>query len=253
MSGDRFLTLLKRSDATEAAASVVGGLRRLSAPVLGIFAFLSGCASFSSGSVPGPAHPDPDGIALEALDRTLPESPVQIVFDFRVREAEFRYQARGVARVEPPYKVRVDIFSPQGETLFSGALVESDLRIPSWAPRELAPPAPLLWASLGVFRPDPSWELLGGFQGREGEVFLRYQGGEEQEIRLGVAGGSLVRAELHKNGHLSEEVDLSLDETSGAVLETVYRNLAEFLELTFSLESVETVESFPADIWLPGR
>jgi hypothetical protein len=65
--------------------------------------------------------------------------------------------------------------------------------------------------------------------------------------------GRLFRAELHRDGHLTEEVDLSLDQSSGVVTETVYRNLAEFLELTFSLESVETVESFPADIWLPGR
>jgi hypothetical protein len=153
--------------------------------------------------------------------------------------------------VEPPYKVRVDLFSPQGETLFSGALVGSELRIPSWAPRELAPPAPLLWASLGVFRPDPSWALLGGYPGKNRGVVLRYRGVGEEEIRLGVDGGRLIRAELHRNGHLSEEVDLSLDETSGDVLETVYRNLAEFLELTFTLESEETVESFPADIWFP--
>jgi hypothetical protein len=82
-------------------------------------------------------------------------------------------------------------------------------------------------------------------------VILRYGGAEEEEIRLEVEEGRLIRAELHRNGHLSEEVDLSLDETSGNVLETVYRNLAEFLELTFTLESEETVESFPADIWFP--
>jgi len=203
--------------------------------------------------VPSESVANPEGVAQEALNRTLPESPVQIVFDFRLREADLRFHGRGVARVEPPYKVRVDLFSPQGETLFQAALVGNDLRVPDWAPREMAPPAPLLWASLGVFRPDPSWMLIGGYPTGDGGVELRYEGTEDQEIRLGVQDGRLVRAELHMDGHLTEEVDLSLDETSGTVLETVYRNLAEFLELTFSLESVETVESFPSDIWLPGR
>jgi hypothetical protein len=178
---------------------------------------------------------------------------VQIVFDFRYREADMRFRGRGVARVEPPYKVRVDLFSPRGETLFQAALVGSDLRVPAWAPRELAPPAPLLWASLGVFRPDPSWVLLGGEHGRDGGVILRYDAGPEQEIHFTVENGRLIRAELHRDGHLTEEVDLSLSETSDSVQETVYRNLAEFLELTFSLETVETVDSFPSDIWNPGR
>jgi hypothetical protein len=196
---------------------------------------------------------NPEGVAQEAMDRTLPESPVQIVFDFRYREADLRFHGRGVARVEPPYKLRVDLFSPQGETLFQAALVGNELRVPAWAPRELAPPAPLLWASLGVFRPDPSWNLIGGYPEKSRGVTLRYEGTDGLEIRLGVEEGRLVRAELHRDGHLTEEVDLSLDETSGNVLETVYRNLAQFLELTFSLESVETVESFPSDIWFPGR
>jgi len=218
-----------------------------------LLAILTGCASLSTAGESSRPIENPEERAEEALDRTLPGSPVQIVFEFRYREADMRFQGRGVARVEPPYKLRVDLFSPQGETLFQAALVGGDLRVPSWAPRELAPPAPLLWASLGVFRPDPSWELLGGTHGRDGGVTLRYDAGSGQEIRFGVQDGRLIRAELHRDGHLSEEVDLSLDETSGNVVETVYRNLAEFLELTFSLETVETVDSFPSDIWNPGR
>ena len=220
---------------------------------VGTLAALSGCASFSTASGPSRAVENPDGYAQEALDRTLPDSPVRILFDFRYREADMRFRGRGVARVEPPYKVRVDLFSPQGETLFQAALVGSDLRIPTWAPREMAPPPPLLWASLGVFRPDPTWALSGGDHGRDGRVVLRYDSGPEEELRFAVENGRLVRAELHRDGHLTEEVGLSLAETSGTVQETVYRNLAEFLELTFSLETVETVESFPSDIWDPGR
>jgi hypothetical protein len=50
-----------------------------------------------------------------------------------------------------------------------------------------------------------------------------------------------------------EEVDLAFDESTGTVLETVYRNRALFLELNFSLESTENVPPFPVEIWYPGR
>jgi hypothetical protein len=155
--------------------------------------------------------------------------------------------------VEPPYRVRLDLFSNGGETIFQAALVEGTLRIPFWAPRELAPPPALLWAALGIFRPDPGLELLDGREREGGVLTLRYGGPEDLELRFSLREGHLTRAELHREGHLMEEVDLALDESTGTVLETVYRNRALFLELTFSLESTENVAPFPVDIWYPGR
>jgi len=214
---------------------------------------LSGCGLASS----EPATPLPQGdapvVAQQALEATRPQNPVRILFDFRVKEADLRFNGRGLARVEPPYRVRLDLFTPGGETLFQSALVEGTLRIPPWAPRELAPPPALLWAALGIFRPDPDLKLLGG--GRKGAdgVTLHYGGTDELELRFVLRSGRLTRAELHRDGHLAEEVDLSRDPTTGTVLETVYRNHALFLELTFSLESSENVETFSPDIWYPGR
>lgn len=187
------------------------------------------------------------------MEATRPLAPTRIFFDFRVREADLRFSGRGLARVEPPYRVRLDLFSGGGETLFQAALVEGVLRIPPWAPRELAPPPALLWAALGIFRPDPDLALLGGRMDEAGVTTLRYGGDEALELRFRFQDGHLTRAELHRDGHLLEEVDLSLDGDAGTVLETVYRNRALFLELTFSLQSAENVDPFPAEIWYPGH
>jgi hypothetical protein len=192
-------------------------------------------------------------VAENALAATMPESPVQITFDFRLKEADLRFEGRGVARVEPPYRVRIDLFTNRGEELFRAALVGSDLRVPPGVPRELAPPPALLWAALGVFRPDSELRLEGGQSLGNGVMTLRYGGSAEEDLRFRLAGGMLTRAEIHVDGHLIEEVDLELDDSSRNVVETVYRNRALFLELTFSLKSVETVESFPSEIWDPGR
>ena len=132
-------------------------------------------------------------------------------------------------------------------------MVGSDLRVPPGVPRELAPPPALLWAALGVFRPDSELRLEGGQSLGAGSMTLRYGGDAEEDLRFRLVGGMLTRAEIHVDGHLIEEVDLELDDTSRNVVETVYRNRALFLELTFSLKSVETVESFPSEIWDPGR
>ena len=214
---------------------------------------MGGCRTASS--VPSRLVPLTDAVALaeSASDATRPREPTRILFDFRVREADLRFNGRGLARVESPYRIRLDLFSTGGETIFQAALVEGSLRIPPWAPRELAPPPALLWAALGIFRPDPELAFLGGRAGEGRSVTLRYGGEDDLELRFRIREGHLIRAELHRDGHLLEEVDLSLDESTGRVLETVYRNRVLFLELTFSLQSVENVASFPAEIWYPGR
>jgi hypothetical protein len=181
----------------------------------------------------------------------MPESPVQITFDFRLREADLRFTGQGVARVEPPYRVRIDLFTNRGEGLFRAALVGSDLRVPPGVPVELAPPPALLWAALGVFRPDTGLEIVGGRGHADGGATLQYGGDAGEDLRFRLSNDLLTRAEIREGGHLIEEVDLELDEGSTEVLETVYRNRALFVELVFSLKSVEYVDSFPSDIWDP--
>lgn len=213
---------------------------------------LAGCRSSPAPAWAPGDWAEPRGIAQAALAATLPEGPVQMGFSFRLREADLRFQGRGVARIEPPYRVRLDLFSSRGETLFQAALVEGELRIPEWAPREMAPPPGLLWAALGVFRPDPGWELTGSRPEKDGAVSLRYETGKGEELRFRIRESRLVRAELHRGGRLVEEVTLSLDRRSGTVTETLYRNRGEFVELSFHLQSSETVAFFPPHIWNPG-
>jgi hypothetical protein len=174
-------------------------------------------------------------------------------FTFRLREADLRFQGRGVARIEPPYRVRLDLFSNRGETLFQAALVEGELRVPEWAPREMAPPPGLLWAALGVFRPDPGWQLTGSRSERDGSSTLRYETREGDELRFRIRESRLVRAELYRGGRLVEEVTLTLEGSTGSVTETRYRNRGEFVELSFHLQSSETVAFFPPHIWNPGQ
>ena len=77
----------------------------------------------------------------------MPESPVQISFDFRFKEADLRFQGRGVARIEPPYRVRIDLFSHRGKPFSSGP-GGSELGSPRVSRGTGTSPGPL-WAALG--------------------------------------------------------------------------------------------------------
>ena len=61
-----------------------------------------GCRSGNSAPAPALGPVELERVAENALSATMPESPVQITFDFRLKEADLRFEGRGVAREEPP-------------------------------------------------------------------------------------------------------------------------------------------------------
>ncbi|HET9947451.1 MAG TPA: hypothetical protein VFQ22_00865, partial [Longimicrobiales bacterium] len=130
-----------------------------SAPVL---AAALVCACTPRGpAVVGPV-PDAQGVARRLVDGTGLEDPLWIVFDWQLNDQGQRVNGRGVARVEPPYRARLDLFLDNGETVVSAALVDGDLRLPPGSPDDILPPPDLMWGALGVFRPRPETRLLGG-------------------------------------------------------------------------------------------
>lgn len=194
---------------------------------------------------------DPEQLALALEDRTSLQEPVRIVFQWQLNESGMRVKGRGVARIEPPYKARLDLFLGNGETVVRAALVDGDLRLPPGAPEGILPPADLMWGVLGVFRPMFGAELLGAERTEGDALQLRYRYADQRELRLHVDGGRVRELEMVKGGHTVERVELGLEEGSRYPAEATYRNLAAFRELKLTRESVERVESYPPDIWDP--
>jgi hypothetical protein len=209
--------------------------------------FLTLAAVAAAGGCATPPPPvvrpavDAEQVALALEERTALRDPIRVVFSWQLNEAGVRVKGRGVARIEPPYKARLDLFLDNGETVVRAALVDGDLRLPPGAPTNILPPPDLMWGVLGVFRPGRATDLVGGDHLADGGVRLRYRYGDGKELDFNVV-----------DGHVAERVEVGMGASDRYPEEATYRNLSAFRELKLSRESLERVEPYPPDIWNPN-
>lgn len=205
-------------------------------------ALLAGCAGRGV-----PATVDP-GAADRAVRETAPDRPLRVIFRWTILDGEARFSGDGVARVEDPYRARLDLFGPQGEGYLSAALVGTDLRLPGEPDRALPPPA-LIWSVLGVVRPPDDAELVGTRQVGD-ELELHYAVGESRLLYV-LEAARLRLVEWRGAGrHMIVELGAAVD---GMPAAATYRDWSRSTELHMELETVEEVEPYPAEIWTLGR
>lgn len=220
-------------------------------PALGLASvLLAGCGP-PPGPPPGPAI-DAREVSLLREQSTQLDAPVRAVFDWRINEGGARFSGQGVARFEPPYRARLDLFLGNGELVVQAALVDDELRLPPGAPEGLVPPAPLLWAALGVFRPGRLSTLLGGEAVDTSAVRLRYRIPQGGEAHFVLDSEQVMEAELLRGGRVEETMEIGPAQDLDVPGRAVYRNLPAFRELHVEVETVDVVESFPPEIWEIG-
>lgn len=190
-------------------------------------------------------------VETELRSATEPTEGLVLTFGWRFSERGSTVEGRGVARLEPPDRVRLDLFTENGETAARAALVGSDLRAPPDMDDRLVPPPPLLWASLGIFHPGADAELLGGEDLVDGPSRLRYRTAVGDEARFLYRDTRLLGAELADGGYVIERVDLEWGGWDDVPATALYRDVRAFRELRVVLESREPEDSFDPDIWLP--
>tara|TARA_B100001123_G_scaffold450485_1_gene621472 strand:+ start:7669 stop:8367 length:699 start_codon:yes stop_codon:yes gene_type:complete len=206
------------------------------------------------GSLPPSISPILDSnqvVASTKIGNPFPRAS-RVVFNWSIREPNLRVGGEGVARLEPPDRARLDLFLDNGETLLAVALVDNDLRAPRETPMQVIPAPPLLWASMGVFKPGDSLELLGA--GKKGEITtLGYKIDDDNELWYQIIGDKIVGVELFRGGSVLHRV--SLDHEIGWELpsEAVYRNLGSFREVKITVKNVEYMDPYPSNIWSPHK
>ncbi|MBX6365066.1 MAG: hypothetical protein IRZ00_14450 [Gemmatimonadetes bacterium] len=220
----------------------------------GVLVVVAGCAPRTPATTTPASQPTPPAadaaLEREAVAATALRQPVQLVFDWNLRDRDARFGGRGSARVEPEYKARLDLFGPRGEGYFSAAVVDTTLRVPAAvAERVPVPPPALLWSTLGVLHPPADARLTA--TRREGAATrLEYTRGDER-WRFTLEDGRLRRAELDRSGG-RQTVELKGTAELGLPKQAVYRDYAAFRELTLTLDHANAAQPFPPDTWTPG-
>lgn len=201
-------------------------------------------------SVVGPLG-DPQGTAERLRTETRLEEPVRIDFRWRLNEAGARLSGVGVARVEPPYRARLDLFLDNDEGVLAAALVDDELRLSAGAPDDILPPVQLMWGTLGVFRPTGDARLVGGERLEGTSERLRYAYDDGAELHYEVERGEVRRLDLVRDDDVVEWMTVETDGPESWPTSVVYRNLVDFRELEITRTGVRAAESFDPAIWDP--
>lgn len=244
----------RRVDAprTPAYDSRALGIRTTAVGVLGLAAGLAACRGAPP---PEPASPfDVRQAALAVEYGTVPDQGYRIVFDWSLLDGPARFRGRGVARLAPPDRVRLDLFSPAGELVARAVVVGDEVRLPNSAQEIPLPPPAFIWAALGIFRPGNHTVLLRGERRPDGEVQLHYAAQDAGDTLVyGVRRRTLHWLEQRDGGHTVERIELAQANGGRFPHRATYRDLRAYRELVVTVDTVEDVESYPPDLWVPER
>lgn len=210
---------------------------------------LAGCGP-KRVAVVGPVT-DPAVTADRLLGRTVLPGPTRIDFSWALNEQGSRVEGVGVARVEPPYRARLDLFLDNGETVVSVAVVDDELRLPPGAPDDVLPPVNLMWSVLGVFRPIEGASLEGGDRLENGAERLRYRLDARTELHFELGSDDVRAVEMLDRGAVVQWVRLISAEGERFPASVTYRNLVDFRELVITRNAVAPAEPFDPSIWDP--
>jgi hypothetical protein len=209
-----------------------------------VAAFLAACAT-----APQAGPPDP-GLEARAVAATTPDNRIHVVFDWHMTDRDARFSGQGSLRLDHGYRARVDLFGPRGETL-AAAVVEGEvMRVVPAGAESLLPPPAMLWSALGVFRAPADAPLTGSTLTDNGFT-LAYAGGDARWT-FGFHGDALRSAEW-SHGRSRRTVVLTGEAQYGLPGQAIFRDWAEFRELTLRLTDVQERTAFEPDVWvLPG-
>lgn len=213
---------------------------------------LTACAARTTAPVGQPVA-EPTATAAELVQSSTPTDPRQITFTWTLDESGSRVRGRGVVRLEPPDRLRLDLFGPRNETVLAAAMIGDDVRLPPGARTDVAIPSPaLLWGGLGAIRP-PAGASLQSATTAADETILRYTAANGETYEYSVANAPEARLRrvqrIGSEGPL-ETVRLEWSET-GDVTRATYRDWGAYRDLTLEIQENVVAEDFSEDIWTP--
>ena len=202
---------------------------------------LAGAAlAFAAAACAPKAPPLAGAVVPVSLPHTaLPPGYHKIVFDYAYKDADGSLKGDGAARLAPPDSVRLDFFV-NGEAAGDAVIIGDTVRAarPKLA-RELLPPAPFLWAALGVLRVPPGADTAARVDGDT----LRVEIAGHPAWRATFMGPELLRLDLIDDGRIPQSL------TRAPAEPIRVRDARAHRSLTLTLHPADSVAPFDAAIW----
>lgn len=217
-------------------------------PSISAFALVSCALALGAcGGARVPSGTIEPGVEQHTVAATTPVVNRFAAFDWTLSDGGSRFRGAGAARIATDFRARLDLFGPQ-DVLYLSALLRGDrLTVPAGVPARVVPPAPLLWAALGVIRPPAGAELLvAEVRGRETRLAYRATDGTWTFI---VRDDALAHAEWRASNGARHTVELTGAIAGRPPQRAHYRDWQEYRELVLELEQLEEVDAFPPETW----
>jgi hypothetical protein len=216
--------------------------------ILGCTPAPRGATPASPDGVPVASPPAPDTAVIRRLAQaTSPDEPLQIFFDWSIQDRDFRVQGKGTARLQGPYRVRVDLFAGQDIQVLRAVMIDDKLDLVHSGPSVPLPPVEFLWSVVGVFRAPVGASLAAMTRDGDG-LTLSYEEGASR-WRFRADSTSLKSAEWQGSDGGRRTVELSGPYRFGRPSKASYRDWREFRELVLTVTAVEKVEPFAPETW----
>jgi len=208
------------------------------------------CASIGFGACAssvetGPPIADPASAAAGLLERSGPDAPSFVRFDWRYADRRGNVEGDGVVRFNPPDSLRLDLFT-SGDVAMAVALAGESLTSLGEIDDIEVPPRAFLFAMAGLFRPD-SGDARGFEAGRD-TVFA--YGAESERLYFFSRAGRLVKVEERRYGRLSRKVELAWGTDPDWPAEAEFRDLNEPSRVRWTIGQTRALETaHPSDIF----
>lgn len=178
--------------------------------------------------------------------RRLPASPLapgyrRMIFQWEYRERIGSARGEGVVRIAPPDSIRIDLFLQNGT--YGGFVIliaDSLTAVAQDEARRSLPPAPMLWAALGVVRVTGADTTVV----MDGDT-LRADVGHDPTWRVTFGPTTLARLERIVDGRIEAVVERA--DTN----QVFYRQPAAGRSLVLAIRQVIRETGFDASIWRP--
>lgn len=180
-------------------------------------------------------------VAAGVPDTRLPPGYRRLVFGWEYKERLGSARGDGVARIAAPDSLRIDLFLENGNSGGYVILIGDSLTaLAQDEARKSLPPAPLLWATLGVVR-----VIAADTIARQDGDTLRVEIGREPTWRLAFAARALGRMERIAGGRIEEAVERRDS------IRVVYRQPGAGRSLVLTIRQSIPEAAFDAAIWRP--